>query len=71
LKVLEIYKRSYGENHAEYARILENLSDVLRYLGEYEEARNGYIKTLVIYKRNCNEDHSNYARILGILARYK
>jgi tetratricopeptide (TPR) repeat protein len=39
LKALEIYKRSYGEDHVEYARVLENLSNVLLYLGDYDEAK--------------------------------
>jgi hypothetical protein len=39
LKALEIKKRSYGEDHVEYARILGNLSSVLMNLGDYEEAK--------------------------------
>jgi hypothetical protein len=39
LKALEINKRSYGEDHVEYASVLENLSNVLLDLGDYEEAK--------------------------------
>jgi hypothetical protein len=39
LKVLEINKRNFGEDHVVYARTLENLSNVLRELGYYEEAK--------------------------------
>jgi hypothetical protein len=39
LKALEINKRSYGEDHVEYARTLDNLSIVLKDLGDYEEAK--------------------------------
>jgi hypothetical protein len=39
LKALEINKRSYGEDHVEYATTLENLSIVFRNLGDYEEAK--------------------------------
>jgi hypothetical protein len=39
LKALEITKRSFGEDHVEYATILENFSVVLRYLGDYEGAK--------------------------------
>jgi hypothetical protein len=39
LKALEINKRSFGEDHVEYARNLENLSNVLDDLGDYEEAK--------------------------------
>jgi hypothetical protein len=39
LKALEINKRSFGEDHVEYARTLNNLSNVLRDLGDYEGAK--------------------------------
>jgi hypothetical protein len=39
LKALEINKRSFGEDHVQYAKTLENLSTVLCYLGEYEGAK--------------------------------
>jgi hypothetical protein len=39
LKALEINKRNYGEDHVEYAITLENLSIVLKNLGDYEEAK--------------------------------
>jgi hypothetical protein len=36
---LEINKSSFGENHVDYARTLENLSNVLKNLGNYEGAK--------------------------------
>jgi hypothetical protein len=42
LKALEINKRSYGDNHVNYANNLENLSSVLQNLGDYEGANKGY-----------------------------
>jgi hypothetical protein len=39
LKALEIDKRSFGENHVEYATTLGNLSNVLSDLGDYEGAK--------------------------------
>jgi hypothetical protein len=39
LKALEINKRSYGEDHVNYARTLENLSNVLSDLGDFEGAK--------------------------------
>jgi tetratricopeptide (TPR) repeat protein len=61
LKALEINKRSYGEDHVEYARNLGNLSNVLRNLGDYEGAKEGYLKALEINKRSYGENHVNYA----------
>jgi hypothetical protein len=39
MMALEIMKRSFGEDHVEYARTLGNLSTVLRDLGDYEGAK--------------------------------
>jgi hypothetical protein len=39
LKALEIKKRSFGEDHVQYAKTLENLSNVLCELGDYEGAK--------------------------------
>jgi tetratricopeptide (TPR) repeat protein len=50
LKALEINKRSYGEDHVNYANNLGILSSVLRNLGDYEEAKKGYLKALEINK---------------------
>jgi tetratricopeptide (TPR) repeat protein len=68
LKALEINKRSYGENHVNYARNLENLSSVLQDLGDYEGAKEGYLKALEINKRSYGENHANYARNLENLS---
>jgi hypothetical protein len=39
LKVLEIKKKHYGEDHVEYAKTLHNLSIELSNLGDYEGAK--------------------------------
>jgi hypothetical protein len=39
LKALEINKRSYGEDHVNYATILINLAVALEKLGDYGEAK--------------------------------
>jgi hypothetical protein len=39
LKALEINKRSFGEDHVQYAHTLENLSIALRDMGDYEGAK--------------------------------
>jgi tetratricopeptide (TPR) repeat protein len=68
LKALEINKRSYGENHVYYAKNLENLSFVLKDLGDYEGAKEGYLKALEINKRSYGEDHDEYASNLENLS---
>jgi tetratricopeptide (TPR) repeat protein len=57
LNALEINKRSYGEDHVQYARNLGNLSNVLSELGDFEEAKQGYLKVLEINMINFGEDH--------------
>jgi tetratricopeptide (TPR) repeat protein len=64
LKALEINKRSYGENHVKYANNLENLSNVLYDLGDYEGAKEGYLKALEINKSSYGENHVKYANNL-------
>jgi tetratricopeptide (TPR) repeat protein len=39
LKALEINEKSFGKDHVEYAKTLENLSTVLYYMVDYEEAK--------------------------------
>jgi hypothetical protein len=39
LKALEINKKNFGEDHVEYANTLQNLSSVLKDLGDYEGAK--------------------------------
>jgi hypothetical protein len=39
LKALEIKKKIYGENHIEYADIINNLSCIQGKLGEHKEAK--------------------------------
>jgi hypothetical protein len=39
LKAIEIKKSYFGEDHVEYATTLENLSNVLRNLGDYEGSK--------------------------------
>jgi hypothetical protein len=39
LKVLEIFKKHYGEDHVEYAKILHSFSNRLSNLGDYEGAK--------------------------------
>jgi hypothetical protein len=42
MKIVEIKKRNFGEDHIEYANSLENLSIVMLDLGDYKEAIAGY-----------------------------
>ena len=64
MKSLEINKQAYGEKHVEYARTLENISIVLRKMGDYEGAKEGYLKSLEIKKLAYGEKHVEFARTI-------
>ena len=64
LKVLEIEKRVFGEDHVEYATTLSNLSVAMKNLGDYEGAKKGYSEALDIKKRVYGEDHVQYKKSL-------
>jgi tetratricopeptide (TPR) repeat protein len=63
-------KKHYGEDHVEYATTLENLSNLLRKLGDYEAAIYNLLKVLEINKKHYGEDHAIYARTLNNLSNY-
>jgi hypothetical protein len=52
LKVIEIKKKHYGEDHIEYAKTLQNLCNTLNNLGEYENAKEGCLKELEIKNKH-------------------
>jgi hypothetical protein len=47
---------------------LGNLSGVLRDMGDYKSAKDGYQKALEIHKKHFGEDHIEYATTLGNLS---
>ena len=51
----------------QYAIFLGSLAGVLRNLGDYEAAKEGYQKALEIKKKHYGEDHVYYATTLGNL----
>jgi tetratricopeptide (TPR) repeat protein len=63
-KLLEINKRTYGEYHPLFAKILMNLSNALLNLGDYEGAKEGFSKALDINKRTYGKEHPQYAKSL-------
>lgn len=45
---LNIYKKYYGEEHALYSKFLGYLSTVLKDMGDYKSAKEGFQKVLEI-----------------------
>ena len=52
----------------EYATTLGNLAGVLKDLGDYDSAKEGYLKALEIKNKYYGEDHVRYATTLGNLS---
>jgi hypothetical protein len=52
MKVLEIAKKHYGEDDITYAKILHNFFIIFELLGDYEKAKDGYLKVLEIIEKN-------------------
>ena len=67
-KALTIYKKIFGEDHADVATSYNNLASVYNSLGEYNEAKELYEKALTICKKIFGEDHADVATSYNNLA---
>ena len=61
------YISIYGEEHAAVATSYNNLGNVYRDLGQYNEAKEYQEKALVVYKKICGEEHAAVATSYGNL----
>ena len=67
-KALIIYKKIFGEDHADVATIYNNLALVYERLGEYSQAKELHEKALTITKQIFGGDHKYVERIRSELA---
>ena len=67
-KALIIYKKTFGENHADVATSYNNLASVYNRLGQYNQAKELYEKALTIRKQIFGEGHKYVERIRSELA---
>lgn len=67
LKAIEIQKKSWGENHLEYANLLNSMGLISKQLGNYSKAEDYYLKGLSICKSIGRLD-TLYATILNDIA---
>ena len=56
-KALKIYKKIFGEDHANVATSYSNLALMYKRLGEFSQAKELYEKALIIRKQIFGEDH--------------
>ena len=67
-QALEIYKRTLGEEHPDYALSLNNLALYYSHHSNYEKAIELGTQALEISKKALGEEHPNYATSLNSLA---
>ena len=67
-KAMEIRGELLGENHPDYATILNNLALLYQAMGDYAKAEPLYRQALEICKRALGENHPDYATSLNNLA---
>ena len=60
-KALIIWKKIFGEEHADVAASYNNLGSVYQDLGQYNEAKEYHEKALMIRKKIFGEEHANVA----------
>ena len=63
-----IWKRIFGEDHADVASSYNNLALVYYSLGEYNQAKELHEKALTIRKKIFGEDHADLASSYNNLA---
>ena len=69
-QLLEIRKKTVGDNHPDYAKSLNRLATYHYYLGNYSEAIRIGTESLNICKKTFGEEHPDYANSLINLASY-
>ena len=57
-KALIIFKKIFGEEHANVSSSYENLGNDYKQLGQYNEAKEYHEKALIIQKKICGEEHA-------------
>src|SRR5262249_6904468 len=67
-QAVEIYKKTHGEKHPEYASSLSNLALIYKKLGNYAESEATYLRALAIRKEIFGEKDPEYAASLQDLA---
>ena len=67
-KALAIYKKIFGEEHADVATSYDNLASVYDSMGEYSQAKELHEKALAIRKKIFGEEHADVAASYNNLA---
>jgi CHAT domain-containing protein/Tfp pilus assembly protein PilF len=66
-KLQEIYKKEYGENDTNYARLLGDLGQNYQELNKIDKAEALLKQSLEIYEKTLGQDHPYYAEALNSL----
>jgi len=68
MQALQIWKKTLGEEHPDYAITLDNLAGIYTYLGNYEKAETLLLQAIQIKKKALGEGHPDYATSINNLA---
>ena len=63
-----VYKKIFGEDHADVATSYNDLAKVYNSLGGYSHAKELHEKALMVYKKSFGEDHADSATSYNNLA---
>ena len=66
-KALEVYRKIYGDNHSETARVLESIGEALSETGETMEALSRFQNAYDIYMRVFGADSTRTAKALSFI----
>jgi len=64
----EIWRKSLGEDHPDYAASLNNRAELYRSMGRYSDAEPLFRQATEIWRKSLGGDHPNYATSLNNLA---
>lgn len=67
LQAAEILRKVLGENHAEYAKALENVAYAYDQMGDHTRAEPLFLEVLELRRNIVGEKHEDYARTLNNL----
>ena len=68
LEAKEIYKKTLGKDHPDYAASLNNLAALYKSMGNYSAAEPLYLESKAIREQVLGKDHPDYAASLNNLA---
>jgi CHAT domain-containing protein/lipopolysaccharide biosynthesis regulator YciM len=67
LEALDIFMKTVGKEHPDYATILNNLGGLYQSMGQYDKAEGYYLECKQIQEKTLGKEHPSYATTLNNL----